>query len=394
MSKHRSNNPIFALIMMTYAIHLPYANATEWRLNGNVKQDTGYDDNVRMQKQAQGSFEYLLTPQLSVARKEQDWDINANASYGLQQYTDIDGLDYSPQNYGAQSEYRTARTRWGLNASYADTLSRNNAVQDTGNFASASNQVKWAVSPSFSYLLTQRDSVTITAGYNKTAYSSSALSSSDGQSANMTWQRQWNERLTHNIGFAYTHYQFGSLGNSSTADSYSLTAMLAYKLTQLWSIQGSLGGRVTESLTESGQQALLQQISSGFLADLSFTYTGEQITSSLKLGRSLAPSSQGNLNEQTQLAWNAGYKLNKRWQAAIGTSYQMSKATSQNSLTNNSFNNRNNLTVTPNLNWLITPEWVAQLSYRYRQQDSLYLAESNMLMLTLTYNWQGFSISR
>ncbi|MCF8007167.1 MAG: hypothetical protein K9K84_07125, partial [Methylovulum sp.] len=187
---------------------------------------------------------------------------------------------------------------------------------------------------------------------------------------------------------------FGSLGNSSTADSYSLTAMLAYKLTQLWSIQGSLGGRVTESLTESGQQALLQQISSGFLADLSFTYTGEQITSSLKLGRSLAPSSQGNLNEQTQLAWNAGYKLNKRWQAAIGTSYQMSKATSQNSLTNNSFNNRNNLTVTPNLNWLITPEWVAQLSYRYRQQDSLYLAESNMLMLTLTYNWQGFSISR
>lgn len=394
MSKNLSYKPIFLLVIMAYAANLPYANATEWRLNGNVKQETGYDDNVRMQKQAKGSFEYLLTPQLSVARKEQDWGINANASYGLQQYTDINGLDYSPQNYGAQSEYRTARTRWGLNATYTDTLSRNNAIQDTGNFSSASNQIKWAVSPSLSYLLTQRDSITVTAGYNKTAYSSSALSGNNGQSADIAWQRQWNERLSHSINSAYTHYQFDRLGNSSTIDSYNLTAMLAYKLTQLWSIQGSLGGRITESLTDFGQQSVLQQRSSGFLADLSISYAGEQISSSLKLGRSLAPSSQGNLNEQTQFAWNAGYKLSKRWQAGIGTNYQISKATSLNALTNNSFNNRNNLTVTPNLNWLITPEWVAQLSYRYRQQDSLYLAESNMLMLTLTYNWQGFSISR
>lgn len=386
---------IVLLSLVWFGLGPSCAEAAEWRLDGGANQVLGYDDNVSMQKNAEGSFEYMLTPMLNFVRKDRAWDVNASASYGLQEFTDIEGLDYSPQSYKAHGEYRTARTRWGIDVNYDDTLSRNNAVQDTGNFASTSNQIKWSVSPQFSYHLNRQDSLVVGASHSETIYSGSDFNSNEGQSGNIAWQRQWNERLHHSVSAFYNHYQFTGISDS-TSDSYGINLMLAYRLSHKWSVQGTIGGRLTDVAGSSVRQqgVVGTQQSTGFLTDIGMDYKGEQVESSVRIGRSLMPSGQGNINEQTLLSLTASYKFSKRWQTNINASYQISDAVSQNQFTNNSFNNRNNLTLTPNINWAMTPEWVAQLSYRYRQQDSLFIAESNAVMLSITYNWLGFSLSR
>ncbi len=367
--------------------------AAEWEVSSDIKQVLGYDDNVTMREERVGSFEYLLTPRLDFIRRDQNLDASFHASYGLQRYPDVERLDYEPQDYGANLSYRTARTRWQLNGSYSDKLSRNFAVLETGDFSSAASRTNWSLAPQFTYLVSPTDSLNLGFNYYETEYSAT-FSSNKGKSVNLGWQRQWRPTFSQGISVFYSNNQFEGVA-SSTTDSYGLNVTSNYKISKLWSVAGTIGGRVSEVTINDGVNIADTAQSVGFLGDLELSYRDEFYLSTLSLGQSLAPSGQGRLRQQAHFSWNGSYKFSKRLNAGLDVSYKITSTVgAANSSADAANLSRNNFQIKPSLNWAVTPEINAELSYRYRQQEKTFTADSNLIMLTINFDWMGYKLSR
>lgn len=398
------------------------AHAENWKIDATVNQSLGYDDNVRMypKNEAKGSIEYTLTPQLRFGRFGQSWDVSGTFNYGWQKYIDMPIMDNNPMSFSANTAYRWDRLSSGLTFNYNETSSRNNSYyfgnsseeldpnNNTRDFSNNSTSVSLGISPSLSYSLTQLDTLTLSGQYRQTTYSaannisslnsSSSFKDNDSQGMSVGWSKIWTPRLSHNVSSSLTHYNFGQ----GSSDSLNLNLGGNYKLSQLWQVDGTVGGYATDSSQQSNfgfQQPVSNGIQTGFLFNIGINYKNERFSSGLKLMRSLMPSAQGNLTQQTNFSWNGNYQIDANWSAGINANYSLSDNINQsnNQINNNLLNNSNNQTFSmlePRVNWKVSRDFSAGLSYRYREQSSRYQAESNLMMLTVNYNWSGISISR
>lgn len=383
------------------------SQAAEWSLAGKVKQSLGYDDNVRMREDAQGSFEYKIIPELTFLHKTDVSEIQANASYGTQIYTEIPQFNQDIQRYGLGGLYKTERFDWGLSTGFTVTPSRNTALQDSSfnGFNTNSSKQTWSVSPSLSYKIDELNSLVLTPAYSETTFTdtssgddSSTFRNNNSTNVNLAWQRLWTERYSSVVSFFYSNFdsQRGNNQGSATQttnDSVGINFSNTYAWSENWELMGTVGARHAET-SNSG----VSSSSFGFLANIGVNYTGESFSSGINFRRSLVPSNQGQLQEQTSLGLDFNYNIVERLTANLAAGFQQS--TQVNSIDQRT---RENITIEPSINWQITPEWTFIGSYRYRTrsqdggQDSASsntTADSNLFMLTINYNWQGLSISR
>lgn len=394
-------------------------DAAEWTVSGNLNQSLSYNDNVRMLPQnPEASIVYILTPTLDFARKTEVWDVQGSVSYGLQHYTDIEELDNNPQNYALSTAYRTERSNMGLSVGYSIAPSQNFAEQDTGDFASNVNRESFTVTPTYAYRLTELDSLIGSASYSKLTYSNGGFgnngtagfndffNNNETKSVNIGWQRQWSERFMQSISVFYSNYE--STGQvRANSDSYGINLSSTYYLSEKWQFSGTVGGRITDTNLENviipGLLTVTDQdTSEGFLTDIGVHYKGESLSSNFGLSRSLVPSAQGQLTEQTRVSLDFSYQITERLSSGLTASYQETDSVSNgNDVLGIS---RTNIRVSPNINWKLTEDWLLSASYTYRQQERpnsttirnirAGTAESNIFMLSINYNWPGLSISR
>lgn len=382
------------------------SQSAEWSLRGTIDQFLGYDSNVRMQTKAEGSFHYKLIPVLSFSHQTDVSEVKANAMYGTQIYTDIVGLDQDIQNYDISGIYKTQRLDWGLSLSHSATPTRNNADQSSGNFGASSINTTQTVSPSLTYRLSELDTLSFTPSYSVTTFTNAEASNFRNYNTlniNLAWQRQWTERYSTTVSGFYSNFeslQNRGLSNSSSFDSYGINFGNNYLLSQKWTLGGTIGIRRTDSQSGSGLGGPASTDSSlGFLANLTADYKADNYTSGVYFERSLSPSNQGQLQEQTSVGWYLNYRISERLTADFNVNYLDSTKINQTDQVT-----RENIVLQPGIKWQITPEWTIGGSYRYRTQDSNEdnfgnsganrSAESHLIMLTVNYNWQGLNISR
>ncbi|WAK01150.1 hypothetical protein [Methylobacter sp. YRD-M1] len=385
-------------------------DAAEWIVDGTVNQSLSYNDNVRMlPENAEGSVVYNLTPTLNFARMTEVWDIQGRASYGVQHYTDIEELDQNPQDYGLSTVYRTERSNTGLSASYSIVPSQNFAEQDTGNFATNAKRNNLTVTPTYSYRFTELDSLISSASYSKSTYSNPGSGNNDTiinnfndnevKSINVGWQRQWSELFAQSISVFYSNYNSTGRINSES-NSYGINLTSSYQLSEEWQFSGTIGGRITDTSIDTViipglLTAINQNTSEGFLTDIGVHYKGENLSSNFGLSRSLVPSGQGQLTEQTRVSLDFSYRITERLSSGLTASYQETDSVSD--INGGLGQSRTNTWVSPNINWELTQDWLLSASYAYRNQDRKNpdrTADSNIFMLTINYNWPGLSISR
>ncbi len=377
------------------------AVCAEWSLKSSIDQFLGYDTNVRMQEKAQGSFLYKIIPVLTLVHRTDVSEIKADAMYGTQIYTDIVGLDQDIQNYGLSGTYKTERIDWSLALNHSSTPSRNNATQSSGNFGATSINTTQSISPTLTFRLDEIDSLILAHTYSQTSFSNSSADNFRNYNTNnisLAWERTWSERYSSSVSTFYSIFESQTpitlAQPSSNFDSYGINFSNNYLWTEKWKLAGTIGVRQTESKTGSTTSS-----SVGFLADIGADYTGDNFNSGINFNRSLSPSNQGRLQEQTGISWNINYKITERLSSNFNIYYLESTQVNQ---INQS--TRKNIIIEPGISWQMAPEWTLSGSYRYRTQDSNQddfgnitgnrSAESNLLMLTLKYNWQGLSISR
>jgi hypothetical protein len=107
--------------------------------------------------------------------------------------------------------------------------------------------------------------------------------------------------------------------------------------------------------------------------------------------RSITPSSNGNVNEQDSVNLNWSKDLSEKLYVSISGRYISTR-----SATDESENKRQNLNISPSLNWKISPQVTLKVNYRYRQQkrDGQSAAEGNSVNLSFNYDLQGYRFSR
>ncbi len=377
------------------------AGAAEWSVKGTVDQFLGYDTNVRMQNNAQGSFFYKIIPVLTLSHKTDVSEVRASALYGTQVYTDFPGFNQDIQNYDLAGNYKTERFDWGLALNHSITPTRNTALQNSGNFAVNAASTTQSVSPTITYHLSEIDNLTLAPSYSVTTFSnggSGVFRNYNNLNINLAWQRTWTERYTTALSFFYANLDSkqGSVADptSFSFDSYGVNLTNNFALTERWKLAGTVGIRKTDSTNDQGNSSSI-----GFLADFGADYTLDNFTSGIHFSRSLTPSNFGRLQEQTDAGWNLSYKLAEKLTSSFSIYYL---DTTQVNVANQ--NARQNIVIQPSVNWNFAPEWTLTGSYRYRTQDRTQdilgntidnkSVESHLIMLTLNYNWQGFNLSK
>ena len=379
---------------------IPSANAAEWSLDGRLNQNVSYEDNVNMSKDnKQGSFVYDLTPILNANYRAQHSEVTASASYGIQRYTELPERDRDKQNYSLSGRYFTERASYSLSSSYRKEPSRNTADTDSGDFATNADRSTWSVAPAISYRMTPQDSLSVQGSYGENTYSNQDLSDNSNAVFNLSWSRQWTERYSGGLSTGYYRYESEpsllGVSNSILSNSYSLNLLNNYIFSEKWKLQVNLGYRYTETENRLSIGAAINQGSHGFVGDASLQYTGEAFTASMGVNQSLQPDGQGQLNQKAGVNLGFGYRFTERLSTALQFSYLNSEAIG--GLSQLLGNQRQNINISPSVNYRLAADWVLGASYRLRlQEESLGngMTDSNTIMLTLGYNWQGFSLSR
>jgi len=379
--------------------------AAEWTLDGRINQDMAYDDNIRMQSGAdkRSSFIYEFSPQLNAGYKSGAAELTANVGYGVEVYTNKLETVRHNVNSSVSGSYQTQSVNYGLNVSYNLQPARNVAADDTGNFNSDAARTSWSISPTIAYALTEQDTLNASVQYGQSLYSkddnatiSDSFADNDNIGFNLGWGHRWSEQYTTTLSGTATFYQSDGDVRKTNNKGYSLTLGNSYQFNERWNVNFDAGYRYTDS-ENSVAGIVFNNTSQGFLINTALNYKGEVISSGLSFNQSMNPGGNGELNEQSRVALDFSYRLTETLTAQASTQYQKTKSVS----TVIAPNDRSNITANAALNWKITAFVFLNASYTYRKQISEQLLngaednpDSNRIMLTLGYNWQGLSLSR
>ena len=381
------------LVIALQCLTLSSLQAAEWSLTSSLNPTSKYDDNVFMSPtDKQDSFQFQIKPTLVGRYALENVEYSLDLGYSIDRYFSIAELDKENPFINLSTHYQAERSTWGLNAGYVEASTRNEAEYDTGDFTTESTVTTRSLSPSYSYKLTERDTLSVNGGYTERTYSTTDFGDNETVSLSTAWQHQVNERLSAGLNFSVSNYQSDGLSLSTDDDIYNLSSTFNYLVTELWSLNGQVGVRKlnSEQTTVSGFKE--DNTSSGTSFDITARRAGELDDFSVALSRALTPSSSGEVNEQDRINFQYSRKLTETLSANVNASYQQSTSALQ-----DSNDEREYITVSPSIKWQFERNLGLTIGYNHRQQkrsEEGTDAKSNAVFMTLLYDWDGLRTSR
>lgn len=367
--------------------------AAEWSLTGGLNPSLTYDDNIFMRESNKiGDYHAIMTPTLKMAYETDRLEASLSTGYVMDRYHTSSHLDNDDPFFKLNSAYKTQRSTWGLGLEFSERSSRSDAADDTGDFETNSTYTTKSISPSFSYQLTERDALSLSASYSEKTYSTTDFSDSKNRSVSSHWQHQFTERFNGGVRLSASNNKSTGLLELTDDDTYNLSLTSNYKLSEIWGINGSIGVNQLNSQQTNSLGATDKTKSTGSSLSINVSYKTDVDQANLSLSRSISPSSTGDVNEQDKLSMGWSRPLSETLTASIQGSYQTTS-----SAVDSGSDERKNIDISPSINWQYSPDSTLSLSYDYRQQKESALntnARSNAIMLTFNYDWNGINVSR
>ena len=375
------------------------AKAAEYIIGADFSPTFNYDDNVELREEEEGSFVTKLTPTLLLSRAVENASISMDVGYRLERFASLSELDRQDPFANIAGSYNTERSNYGLNAGYSERAQRAIADEDTGDFASNATVTSKSLAPSYQYQFTERDFAYTSFSYNESTYDTSRFSDTETMSFTGGWRRNLSERLTGGLALTYSQYESESEFIESEYDSYNFSVTSTYMMSERWSFSGQVGYRTTDSETQSlfGGPSQTDR-SAGSLFNFTANYLGELNTLTSSLSRSLNPSGEGVVNETDRLSFTWIRNIAETLSLSVNTTYQETQSVDDLSNTEREY-----LTFSPSLNWQLQRNLALKMGYQYRQQKGTSFGgfnttgdkvDSNMVFLTVNYDWDGLRFSR
>jgi predicted porin len=361
--------------------------SAQWSVKPIFNPSIEYDDNISLStSNKEDSFKFVVRPTIVGAYETETAFLSLTTGYNIERYTANTRDTEDNPFFQVNSSKSFERSSLGIDYSFSEASSRDTAALDTGNFSSRSVITTHTLSPSYSYSLSEIDSVSVNFSYIQREYSTEEFRDNETKSIATSWQRQFSERFIGYTSFSYSNYQSGESVNSTENDNYNLSVGVSYDLSEKWSLNGNVGVRYLDSKTGIDSQS-----TSGSSFDLNANYQSELGRLSISALRRISPSSSGDVNEQDIYNVDWSSDLTERLSAGISSRYIETT-----SATENSNIKRENFNISPNLSWKLSPKATIELSYRYRQQKRTEqeTAKGNSVSLTFSYDFQGYRLSR
>jgi hypothetical protein len=390
---------VLTTVLAVALFQVNVSKAAEYIIGAEFSPTLSYDDNVELQEEEEGSFVTKISPTLLLSRSIENGSIALNTGYRVERYASLSELDRQDPFANFSTSYNTERSNYGLNAGYSERAQRSIADEDTGDFSSNATVTSKSLSPTYQYQFTERDFAYTSFNYNERTYDTTGLSDNETISFTGGWRRNLSERLTGGLALTYSEYESESELLESEYDSYNLSVTSTYMMSERWLFSGQVGYRTTDSETQSLFGGINQtDRSAGSLFDLTANYLGELNTLTFSLSRSLNPSGEGVVNETDRLTFSWTRSIAETLSFSVNTTYQETQSADDLSNTDREY-----FTFSPALNWQLERNLALKMGYQYRQQKGSSFGgfnttgdkvDSNMVFLTVNYDWDGLRFSR
>jgi len=393
----------------------PIVVADEWKVTGALDQSVEYDDNIGLNINATPAFGYLLNPSFSA-----DWNAT-NMSAGITGRGDIrryddDRWDCETFSVDFNQQYQQRLNVFSVTAGYAESCAGANQISDTGILLPNNQSETYNIAPAWSWQWSSLDRFSLSPSYSKTTFSSSGVANivetsglgfqgNETYSVNLSENHLWTRRLSSTISSFFSRTEFGESGNSSKQDVFGFQLDNQYEITRMWSINVGGGLSWVDSPSNSGSidnsnDSLLRTET----VNLALNYNGRRIDYSIDYSRRINPSSSGQITEYNSVNMSFSYQINRELIFNIDGTFSKNQTVGKS--VRQISTDRTYYTASIGLVWDFAREWQLSTSYRYRRQeftsaDQGQLAnelastrDSNALMITLNYNWDGLRVFR
>jgi hypothetical protein len=384
--------------------------AAEWALKGSLDQGLQYNDNIAFSAIRKNSVVgYLLTPILEATRKTEVLDIGFKGQGNIRRYDDS-RWDCNNYNLGLNNEYRTERSVFSLNGRYGVSCSYTQQIEDTGLLVPSTQSTNYKVAPSWTWQWTSLDQLVLNPSYSKTSYSNSpsnfvsnpnlSFRGNETYSVNLGGNHKWSRRLTLNEKLLFSNIQYTG-SDTSTQNLFGFRLGADYEIDPNWAVSASGGPMWVD--TQLGSDGITTRqnppLSVGSVAAIHLKYDDELTQFSTGFTNSINPSAIGQTLQTSSIFANYSYRLTRHLLLGITSNYSRSKSIGQSSDTLTNQFHRNYYTVAPGVTWDLAKSWQLKGSYVYKwqnyQQDNNFqnlnkgTSDSNVVMLSLDYSWDG-----
>jgi hypothetical protein len=399
--------------------------AAEWGVTGKLGQQFQYNDNIALTTTRKSSVVgYLLNPAFQASRKTENLDLVLDGLADIRRYSDSI-WDCDNFNLAAHGEYRTRRSIFNLNGEYGVSCSYATQLADTGLIVPNTESETYRLAPSWTWQWTARDQLILDATYSRISYSNSqnGIASGDDSSVifngNDTYtvglggKHQWDRHLSLNGKLYFSHIQYTGV-NASTQNLFGFQLGGNYKIARFWTID-AYGGPVWVDTQDDDSSAVSSSgsssVSVGSNVNINLNYDGPSGKLSLGYYNTVNPSAIGQTLQAQSFFANYSYYLTRHLTVDFSGNYDQSESTGGGSIDNaGSQFDRTYFTLATGITWSLTKHWQLRGSYAYSWQDyqqaqglqnlegitnlNVGSSESNAVMLSLSYSWDGIRLSR
>lgn len=367
--------------------------AAEWVFDVVANPTFGYNDNVFLQEKEDDSFNFSIKPTVSLSRRVENMTSTASIGYSVQRYFSESSIDSTNPFAEFDTLYQLERMTFGLKAAYKEDSSRNEALEDNGDFTSSDKLRRRSIAPSFGYQLSEIDSLTADSQFSETEYSSPTSSDNETKTLTLGWQRQFTERFSGGLRGTVSNFKLDGPTSSSDDDNYNISVTTNYQLSEVWTVNGSVGYRRLNSTRRDLMGNETDTSSTGSSYEFSSQYADGKNNYSVDLSKQLSPSSSGEVNEQERIGGGWSRQLSERLSSNMTISYQETDSAS-----GDDQSKRKNLDFSPSLQWRLSSNMSLDFKYGYRQQkvsgSSGKDVDSNSFSVNVNYDWDGIRVSR
>ncbi len=388
----------------------PTLYAAQWTVDPSVSLRAGYVDNLRMSVDNRVSTaEITLNPRSAFGVATPRSGLSGTLGFHFRRYEEDSDLDEN-NTLLTLSGYRSfERSRLGLDLAYVKDTTLDSQLQETGLALGRVRRQRATLSPSWTWMLSERTSLRTNYDYSDVQYInaegsgfvdyrlhnggatlSRILSEKTDLSLTLSGSRTDND---NDVQSTNTNFQVGFSHRFSEKLSLSVFAgarrtrvdFTSVRFVEIFSGSTSLGFLpITQEVSRSDWGGLLS-----ISAERKFL----RGSSSVSLSRNISNSINGTPIEVDRASWRNTYKMSERFLAALELELyrsQVGSGVNQNI-------DRNYYQIQPEFSWKLRPAWRLTGSYRYRRQSFSNTnkdAIQNAAYLTLTYQWPKISISR
>jgi Putative beta-barrel porin 2 len=373
------------------------AYAAEWSVETSASLTGKYDDNVRLSPtDKQAVFGAIFAPQLSLRRRSPIWDMSFKADVSISRYTDDPNLNSENPRLQADIQYRMELGEIRLQAEASRSSTLVTEEDEGGNFRTTTQRNLFRLAPSWTYAVSEVDTINIGAGWTEVKYESDALNDYRNLVASAGWSRQVTQADTVNLNLIANYFESEA---AIDLQSTSLTAMVGWDHTFSERLKTSVAAGpqyyMTDVLVSSGGTVRAEENQNfGYSLSANVDYELSELTSvGAGVSRQIQPTSSGSPLQRNRLEVNARHQFQPRLSGTLRAFFQQESNPTDDPAANR---DREFFSIEPRLTWMVAEDWGLTGSYRFRTQNTQTAdqAYSNAVFVTVTYRPQGWVFER